>query len=331
MASDRDLRINPVEAFQQKVMRQVALQLSDTPYVLKGGAALIFTRGLPRHSTDLDFDSQKKLNIQNRILSGLKAAGVQADRIKMVKDTETVQRFKIHYRDPQTQRDVLFKVETSFRQSPDPQEVEVIDGIRTYNVRRMFDDKMNASIDRTEARDLYDLGYLVKNYGDQLSDSQIQRIDHFSKNLDLLATRYKESLENDDVLMRVTDVTDTVIQLRESVEVQLTHRATKIQSIQWDKLIAQGVSKMLDYCGNRHEDGSVSFATKEYNYLRDRSGEIQVRPKDGRPVLTPKTLSDRDIQVMSAIADKMTEIEQSARKQQSQQKPEKKQQRRRKL
>ena len=48
-------------------MRAVLGEMQDTPYVLKGGTALLFTRGLDRHSTDLDFDSSKKLNLEQRI------------------------------------------------------------------------------------------------------------------------------------------------------------------------------------------------------------------------------------------------------------------------
>lgn len=64
MDSDRPIRLRPDELLHQRVMRQVLNQVQDTPYVLKGGTALLFARNLDRHSTDLDFDAGKRLNLE---------------------------------------------------------------------------------------------------------------------------------------------------------------------------------------------------------------------------------------------------------------------------
>lgn len=67
MDSDREIRISPSQSIHLDLMRSIAQRVGDTPYVLKGGAALIFTRDLNRYSTDLDFDSGQKLNLKGRI------------------------------------------------------------------------------------------------------------------------------------------------------------------------------------------------------------------------------------------------------------------------
>jgi predicted nucleotidyltransferase component of viral defense system len=116
MDNNRSLRITQSEELHQRVMRQILANIQDTPYVLKGGAALLFTRNLDRHSTDLDFDSDKQMNIEGRIREGIKSAGIELKSLKKVKDTTTVQRYKIHYLDPTSSQDLLLKIETSFRQ-----------------------------------------------------------------------------------------------------------------------------------------------------------------------------------------------------------------------
>ena len=88
---------SPVELLHQRVMRTVVNQLQDTPYVLKGGTALLLAHGLDRHSTDLDFDSGQKVNIEGRIRAGLEEAGVETIAVTNAKNTGTVQRFKVHY------------------------------------------------------------------------------------------------------------------------------------------------------------------------------------------------------------------------------------------
>jgi predicted nucleotidyltransferase component of viral defense system len=126
MDQNSSIRITQGEALHQRVMQQILAKIQDTPYVLKGGTALLFTRNLDRHSTDLDFDSDKQINIEGRICEGLKAAGVKLLSIKKVKDTTTVQRYKIHYLDPGNSQDMLLKIETSFRQRPKTENIEIV-------------------------------------------------------------------------------------------------------------------------------------------------------------------------------------------------------------
>lgn len=58
MAEDHPLQLTEAQHLHQRVMYHIVMALQDTPYVLKGGTALMMTRGLDRHSTDLDFDAQ---------------------------------------------------------------------------------------------------------------------------------------------------------------------------------------------------------------------------------------------------------------------------------
>ena len=69
-------RLTEEQYRHQQVMRHVVMSIQDTPYILKGGTALLLTRGLGRHSTDLDFDSAQKVNIRQRIQRSMAAAEV---------------------------------------------------------------------------------------------------------------------------------------------------------------------------------------------------------------------------------------------------------------
>lgn len=218
MDSNNPFRVSPDQALHQRLMRSILEVLQDTPYVLKGGAALIFTRNLDRHSSDLDFDSSRRIRLEGRLHTGVKSAGVELLSLKVVKDTDTVQRYKLHYRAPASDQDTLLKVETSFRQPPATQDVEVVNGIRTYTIGVLFDSKMAAAENRTEARDLYDLAHLVSNYGDRLSPEQLSRVEVFSGDVDELAARYASSFAVDDVLRQRATVDDTVIALRVAAE-----------------------------------------------------------------------------------------------------------------
>ena len=57
MAEDHPLQLTQAQKLHQRVMHHVVKALQDTPYVLKGGTALLLTRELDRHSTDIDFDA----------------------------------------------------------------------------------------------------------------------------------------------------------------------------------------------------------------------------------------------------------------------------------
>jgi predicted nucleotidyltransferase component of viral defense system len=294
MDSNRELRIDQSEALHQKVMQQVLARIQDTPYVLKGGTALLFTRKLDRHSTDLDFDAGKQINIEGRIREGLKAAGVEVKSISKVKDTATVQRYKIHYLDPVNGKDRLLKIETSFRQEPKVENIEVVNGIRTYAAGYMFDLKMDAAENRTQARDLYDLAHLLREYGDQLSSVQIARAEVFSQDIGSLVTRYSQSFNTDNVLKTRANIDDTVIALREAVEVQqrrnsdsplskFTPQDTTLPEQPDPNMVSQTCLKCLEVAGQTTERG-LRFEGNRY-IINGQDKDISITAKDGRGVI----------------------------------------------
>ncbi len=212
-----------------QVMKSVLSKLQDTNYVLKGGTALLLTRGLNRHSTDLDFDSAKKMNIGKRIQEGFKASGVSLVSFKTVKDTQTVQRFKAHYINPETGENTLLKIETSFRDKPDEAQVESVNKIRTYKLGKIYDQKMEAAENRTAPRDLFDIAFLVDKHGDKLSSKQIMKADDYSHDMNGLAERFGKDFQ-DDTVLKSTTVDETVLVLREAIEREKFKRVKQVEA-----------------------------------------------------------------------------------------------------
>lgn len=229
MATHRSIRLTPEEALHERLMRAVALRMQTTPYVLKGGTALALFYGLNRHSEDLDFDDcGKRFSIKNQVREGLRDGGASMSAFIHDYDTWKGQRFKVHYINPETGEDRLLRIELSSRSEPNPDDIVVVDGIRTYRPPALFDQKMNAADDRVKARDLFDIGFLVGTHGNQLSSDQIERSDSFSRDYEDLADRYRQAFEKDVLLRGVVTADDRALALRIAVIEQLHRRGRAV-------------------------------------------------------------------------------------------------------
>jgi predicted nucleotidyltransferase component of viral defense system len=124
-------------------MREIARDFQDLPMVLKGGTALLLCYGLDRFSEDLDFDALKPFNILPRVERVL-SRNVHSYLVKIVKDTSTVQRLKTHYKGVSSER--LLKIETSFRAKPTELDICMVDGIKTYKIEKLIEQKVNARL-----------------------------------------------------------------------------------------------------------------------------------------------------------------------------------------
>lgn len=285
------------EERHQEVMKSVLKQVQDTGYVLKGGTALLLTRGLDRHSEDLDFDASKKLNLGKRVEKGIKLSGVELLGIKTVKDTDTVQRFKAHYINPENGRDTLLKIETSFRDPPDKNMLETINGILTYKVEHIFDQKLFAAENRTRPRDLYDLAHLVEKHGSDLSDDQITKIESFSNDITSLEHRYEDNFQDDELLSSGT-ATDAILRLREAIEVQEIERSLDFSNAQQNS-----------YLLNTKEEDHIMIAEMTWDKMTD---EIWKKMNDQEKDELKEQFPTHEIafdKMTDEIWDKMTDDE----------------------
>ena len=218
MAAHRGIGLTPKQELHEGLMRAVALRLQSTPYVLKGGTALALLYGLDRHSEDLDFDDcGNRFSIENQVRDGLRDGGASTSEFIHDYETWKGQRFKAHHIDPDTGADRLLMIELSSRSEPNRDDIVVVDGIRTYRLPALFNQKMDAADDRVKARDLFDIGFLVSKHGDRLSSDQIERADSFSRDYEDVADRYRQAFEEDALLRGVTTADDRALALRIAV------------------------------------------------------------------------------------------------------------------
>ena len=115
----------------------------------------------------------------------------------------------MHYRDDAMKP---LKVEVSYRQANqiDETNVTVIDGIRTYTIDKLASLKIDALVNRTKARDIFDTSYLLSRYPEAITDTDLQRIDQL---IDLIGLNDLEAIMLDDDILNRFDLTDIAVRL----------------------------------------------------------------------------------------------------------------------
>lgn len=236
----RGLRLTPQQELHERLMWEVIAQSRALDLVLKGGTALAFCRGLNRHSTDLDFDTDRPVDLRDHIDSASRAMGVNLESSWRL-DRPGRQVFRARYPGSSGRKARFFKVNVRYKDPLRPEDIEFVDGVRTYKVPALFDQKLAATASRVEARDLFDLAFVMEHYGDSLQDDQIRRADTFTKDLDRLERRYKEPFEEDEVLKSVSDAAESVLRLR--------FATTNQRDLRWPLVQEQGIPIPRDVIG----------------------------------------------------------------------------------
>lgn len=195
--------INDYQEIQKKVMREILKFINrydKQTTILKGGTALMFGYNLDRFSEDVDLDSTN-IHLEKIIKDFCK---IKSYKYNVKKDTPFVKRYMLEY---DTNRKI--KIEISYRNKRlNDQDFHVFDGIKIYNIDKLFGMKLNAYNSRDKIRDLYDIIFIYKNYKeflpsfaiDQLKDSlSFKGLEQFDY---LMQTQHdqlinKESLAND--------------------------------------------------------------------------------------------------------------------------------------
>ncbi|QRN41568.1 MAG: nucleotidyl transferase AbiEii/AbiGii toxin family protein [Neisseriaceae bacterium] len=217
----------------ERLMCAVLRSLVETPLVLKGGTALYLGYGLNRFSEDLDFDSDKKLNLISKIKNSV-PHNILIDNINVKKDTDTVSRYMVNYHVRDTGHKDSLKIEISYRNPPPAAQIFERNGIRIASIERIADDKLNAAFDgentRTKGRDLFDLHFIAKTYGNSLSLPILERLKAFSQDPDQLVNAYSENIKADPLLNKIMDVDTISLELHElSEKLQVAKYSSKMQ------------------------------------------------------------------------------------------------------
>lgn len=135
---DRKGFLTPEQVLREHVMQSVIQHLQDAPCILRGGSALAFTRGLNRHSTDLDFDLEKKANLKPLIRAGVGAAGMRMLGTERKPHRKSA-RYWVDYLATRAEKPVQLRVDTHFLEKRFATHIQVVAGIRTYAVEALFE------------------------------------------------------------------------------------------------------------------------------------------------------------------------------------------------
>jgi len=171
-------KISHVEKHRIELFQDVLIALKDMPLILKGGTALMLFYELDRFSEDLDFDAYKPYDSPEFIRHLEVLLEKMSFKFALHKDTPTVKRFKLYTKRLPTP----IKLEISFRQCAQLRDtlkdvtVQTNAGLRVYTIDRMLNLKLSALLNRTAARDLYDVAFISSNWIDALSQSSLQNL-----------------------------------------------------------------------------------------------------------------------------------------------------------
>jgi len=217
-------RFTPEQKQRVRLMYNIAQQItSDTgnSFVLKGGTALMLAYGLPRYSTDLDFDGKHSgVDISDSIAAGATNAGIIGGRVNWKKNTDITSRHMLHY--PES-KDAPLKVEVSYRQANQVDEADIteIDGMRVYKIEKLAELKTAAFRNRLRARDIFDIDFIIEHYAQAVSDSDLTII--YNKVREIGMDGLANTMRDDEIL-RDYDIDGIVLRLADRVAELMSQR-----------------------------------------------------------------------------------------------------------
>ena len=163
-----------------------------------------------------------------RIRNGIRAIGAEMVNHELI-PSEDALRIRVWYRFREADEPVELKVDTRFRPRPVADGVTFEESIRTYKPDALFKQKLATFGDRKQARDLCDLAFLATQFGNVLTDAQVQKAEQITRRMNKLERRFGPLFEEDAVLSRFTTAADTLLEFSEAVEIQIRQRGLRIQ------------------------------------------------------------------------------------------------------
>ena len=192
-------------------MEEILKTLSTKELVFKGGSALLFGYGLDRFSEDLDFDSPYNITAKS-LINMLKPLKFSDVNIK--KDTQTTKRVIVIF------DDVSIKLEVSLRDSNYSYDKKpFLNKMSIYTIDALSNMKLDAFENRTTARDLFDLGFILYEKHNELTPKTKERFLKTFKDvdfIDLLLSR--ESAFKEDSILSESDLFESITRLKKGIE-----------------------------------------------------------------------------------------------------------------
>ncbi|MFQ0999999.1 nucleotidyl transferase AbiEii/AbiGii toxin family protein [Gilliamella sp. BG6] len=195
------------------LMKELAVNLNDTPLVLIGGTALYLCYGLDRFSVDIDLDTSKKINLESRIKNNLPHK-IKLNNLRHIKDTPVNSKYNLNYINSCGNENNLV-IEMKIKENTEIP-FTIIDDIKVAKINYLIKAKIECLEERTKSRDLYDLSFLTEKFKKEFTHDDIKKLTQFIKKNDLL-NKYMEDWGEDPLLSKF-DITDKIIQLTKNIE-----------------------------------------------------------------------------------------------------------------
>jgi len=212
-------------------MLDVLEKLSRSSLVFKGGSSLLLCHGGTRFSEDLDFDAFAPRNLKSvlgSLASKYQALGCTYE-VDNPKNTSTSSRYNIfvsgEYGSFKLKLDISLR---AFRKGSDQPPLETINGIETYSIQEIFNQKVNAVVgtetsnQRTKSRDIYDLNFILAKPNIVVDQHQLIRLKNELGNPDSMFERYLEAWEEDPITSDFS-LDEASINLFDSVESRIAN------------------------------------------------------------------------------------------------------------
>ncbi len=243
-------RLNALKPFQQEKNYIQTLMLrsiyrSSNNFIFKGGTALFFFYRLPRFSEDLDFnildgtDEQRTIETLHR---DLLLVGVE-NRFKITSSNETSATYQFSVKGPLYTSEVsglTVKVDISKREKTlrKPKIMQIDSQYRdvlpfsaiVMDISEIKAEKVRAVTTRDKARDVYDIFFLMRNFGDSMDKDLVNQklgyygrkfsIEEFAESLNRKKSKWISELSS-IVIGEIPDVNEVVSSIMASAEKHL--------------------------------------------------------------------------------------------------------------
>jgi len=170
--------------------------LADKPLVVKGGTSLMLAYGLDRYSEDIDYDSNTKVDLPAAVDTIMRNQTRMEYAIKTKKHTDTTSRIFVNYSTEKV-KDATLKIETKNNRELSIDDIHDEPGFLVYTIDKICQHKLQSSLQRIKARDLYDLGFIARHYAHKLTDNNLNKLNKLANNKSIHAL-YEKQWDKDD-------------------------------------------------------------------------------------------------------------------------------------
>jgi len=222
MNKDYFIKIGLTEEGAEKALflYTIVKSISSKNLVLKGGTSLLLGYELNRLSTDLDFNTNMKKNedIKNNIFKILKENNIRYSAIHK-KEIGSRVIYDILFRNKKTNDKLKIDIDYSGKYLNDDKNVVFKNGIYLFSPDIICKMKYDALLSRKKARDIFDIEFLLQNYGSCFENEMLLNIKNRIEEIgqDKIILLFKR-----DEVLNVVDTENIIKRMYENVKIRNT-------------------------------------------------------------------------------------------------------------